>query len=89
MKTYLKAKIKKKTFHLHKIISILNFSALKPGEGYWGMWHPKDDAWKSCPKSSFVTGFRIKVETNQGRTADDTGLNSIELKCQSTNGKET
>ena len=88
--SHLKTKINlQNIFHLHKIKSTYILSVLKPGEGYWGMWYPKDDAWKSCPTLSFVSGFRIKIESNQGRTADDTGLNSIELKCKSTDGKET
>jgi len=43
----------------------------------WGDW--EDEA--ICPPQTFVTGFRLKVQPDQGLLLDDTSLNSIELIC--------
>ena len=60
-----------------------------PGEGHWGEWYPKNGEWELCPHLSFVTGFRIRMESYQGYAKDDTALNSIELECETMEGEKT
>ncbi|XP_037048432.1 uncharacterized protein LOC119082876 [Bradysia coprophila] len=47
----------------------------------WGDWGGAD----FCPEGSYVTGFDLKVEGNQGGD-DDTALNSVKLICTSLKG---
>jgi len=44
--------------------------------GNWGDW----GAWEYCPNGGFATGFKEKVEANQGG-GDDSALNGICLIC--------
>ena len=63
---------------------------LQPGNGHWGEWYPSDGKWEMCPPhTSFVTGFRIRMESYQGTWKDDSALNSIELRCENMEGLET
>ncbi len=50
--------------------------AIAVHNGHWGDWQGV----KYCPEDSYATGYRMKVEGNQGG-GDDTALNSIELQC--------
>ena len=61
---------------------------MQPGEGHWGKWYPGNDEWDMCPISSFVSGFRLRMQEPQGGlgTGDDSALNSIELKCEDVHG---
>ena len=52
--------------------------------GHWGDWQ----GMRYCPEDSFATGYRMKVEGNQGG-GDDTALNSIELQCTDREGANT
>jgi hypothetical protein len=47
------------------------------GTGLYGNW----TAWKMCPKGTFASGYRMRVETPQGK-GDDTALNGIWFDCQ-------
>ncbi|XP_062813376.1 vitelline membrane outer layer protein 1 homolog [Anolis carolinensis] len=42
-----------------------------------GDWGSED----RCPKGTFATGFRTKMESYQGPTVDDSALNGIRLLC--------
>ena len=60
----------------------VNFNVI-PGddkgfEGNWGTW----GSWSKCPKGSYVVGFRLRTEENQGWWSDDTAANDIHLKCR-------
>ena len=48
------------------------------GGGRYGDWH-----FTSCPAGQWATGFRSRVEADQGGN-DDTSLNGIEVFCAST-----
>jgi hypothetical protein len=52
--------------------------------GWWGDWQ----GIRYCPDDSFATGYRMKVEGQQGG-GDDTGLNSVELQCTDREGVNT
>ena len=41
----------------------------------WGNWSD----WTFCPVDMYVSGFKIKVEENQGGNRDDTALNRVSL----------
>ena len=58
---------------------------LSPGDGYWGDW----SNWRDCSDSSYVNAFRLRIETYQGAQYDDSGLNSIHLKCEDLNENVT
>ncbi|XP_037031245.1 uncharacterized protein LOC119070841 [Bradysia coprophila] len=47
----------------------------------WGDWGAAD----FCPEGSYVTGFDLKIEDNQGG-GDDTAVNSIKLICTNLKG---
>ena len=60
-------------------------SVLRPGDGHWGTWTD----WNSCPSKSYARSFRLRFEPNQGPLFDDSGLNSIQIKCVDSDGAET
>ncbi|CAG7689985.1 unnamed protein product [Allacma fusca] len=43
----------------------------------WGEWGP----YEQCPPGSFVYGFQLTVESDQGFFGDDSALNGINLLC--------
>jgi hypothetical protein len=51
------------------------------GHGHWGDWQGA----RYCPEDSYATGYRMKVEGQQGG-GDDTALNSVELQCTDREG---
>jgi len=66
------------------VVTILAFVSLgqgiwieSPKVTNWGEWGPEE----YCNQSHYVTGFRLKVQQNQGIILDDTALNGIELHC--------
>ena len=74
------------------ILTILSCASLGLGQGIWiespkvtnfGTWGPEE----FCANGSDVTGFRLKVQTDQG-ILDDTALNAIELHCTPQEGSE-
>ncbi|MDX2019358.1 MAG: RICIN domain-containing protein [Deltaproteobacteria bacterium] len=46
------------------------------GDGIWGDWL----GMRYCPEGSYASGYRMRVEGDQGG-GDDTGLNAVELLC--------
>ena len=62
---------------------------LRPHDGQWGEWFPRNEKWVYCNQSSFVSGFRLRMQSDQGFTYDDSALNSIELKCENGDGVQT
>ena len=54
------------------------FVVLSPGDGPGGTW----TVWESCTNGSYASEFRIRYLSHQGKWYDDSGLNSIELKCK-------
>ena len=55
------------------------------GQTRWGVW----SSYVRCPLGKKVTGFRLKVEEEQGQGSDNTALNGIQFNCQgdTTSGK--
>ena len=45
-------------------------------DGYW--------ASATCPEGKAITGFRTQVEPDQGADGDDTALNGVQFKCDTT-----
>jgi hypothetical protein len=65
------------------LVTILGLAALasgiwieSPKVTNWGEWGEEE----FCQNGTDITGFRIKVQTDQG-VLDDTALNAIELHC--------
>ena len=53
-------------------------------EGQWGDWQ----GMRYCPDDSYITGYHMRVEGNQGG-GDDTALNSVEFQCTDKKGAKT
>ena len=68
---------------LHSIVLAVN--QLSPGDGYWGEWTD----WSHCPNYSYAKAFKLRIPPHKGIFRDDSGLNSIELKCADINGHVT
>ena len=60
-------------------------TVLSPGDGHWGAW----TRWNTCPDGSYVKGFRLRFEPRQGGSYDDSGLNAVQIKCQTVFGNQT
>jgi len=43
----------------------------------WGAW----TGWATCKLESYMCGFSVKIEANQGTSGDDTAMNGIKLIC--------
>ena len=39
-----------------------------------------------CPAGTYVSGFRQRVEKDQGKGGDDTALNAVSFRCRDSNG---
>ena len=52
--------------------------------GKWGTW----GTWEHCPKGSYVYGYKMKSERNQGqgKDDDDSATNGIQLLCYKGDG---
>jgi len=53
--------------------------------GNWGTW----GRWSDCPKGSYVVGFRLKTEEDQGWWNDDSAANNIHLRCRKPGSSRT
>ena len=67
------------------ILLVISANQLSPGDGHWGDW----TKWSHCPDNSFVNAFRLRIMPYRGVFKDDSGLNSIELKCVDVNRNTT
>lgn len=58
--------------------------------GHWDKqreyWYVGDNGvWKDkvmCPRDTYVTGMKVRSESYQGGTIDDTALNGIRFMCK-------
>lgn len=55
-------------------------SEILVSSGNWGDWYTA-----TCPIGQFATGYRLRVEPNQG-SGDDTSLNAVQIECKSPTG---
>lgn len=53
------------------------YDEVTPGVGLYGTWA----AWNMCPAGTWAVGYRMRVESPQGK-GDDTALNGVEFDCQ-------
>ena len=67
------------------ILLVLPMNELRPGDGHWGNW----TEWSHCPDNSYVKAFKLRIMPYLGIFRDDSGLNSIELKCGNISGDTT
>ncbi|XP_067279955.1 vitelline membrane outer layer protein 1-like [Pseudorasbora parva] len=58
--------------------SINDYSSIESGIGHWGDWTDI----RYCP-SGYLTAFRLRVESSQGK-GDDTAANNIRFRCSDT-----
>ena len=70
------------SFKYRIILLVISANQLSPGDGHWGDW----TEWSHCPDNSYVNAFRLRIMPYRGVFKDDSGLNSIELKCKDVNG---
>ena len=68
-----------------KFFLVLPNNQLSPGDGHWGDW----TEWNHCPDNSYANAFKLRLMPYKGVFRDDSGLNSIELKCVNLNGDTT
>ena len=67
------------------ILLVLPKNELRPGDGHWGNW----TEWSHCPDNSYAKAFKLRIMPYLGVFRDDSGLNSIELKCGNLSGETT